>query len=145
MATKQFKISAKLVDNFKIEGQIRDHHLIVDQPKLAGGNNEGPSPLEYNCFSLAACVLSIGQIIAKQKRITLRNFEATVISELDPDVYMGKNKELRSGFTGFKVLTKIDADMSIEEKKAFLEEIDLRCPVSENLQHSTSVTLELDQ
>jgi uncharacterized OsmC-like protein len=69
MAKKQFEISAKLVENFKIESQIRDHHLIVDQPKLAGGNNEGPSPLKYNCFSLAACVLSIGQIIAKQNQI----------------------------------------------------------------------------
>jgi putative redox protein len=145
MATKKFEISAKLVENFKIESQIRDHHLVVDQPKLAGGNNDGPSPLEYYCLSLAACVLSIGQIIAKQKRIKLRNFEATVISELDPDVYMGKNTELRAGFNGFKVVTKIDADMSVEEKKAFLEAIDLRCPVSENLQHVTPVTIELDQ
>jgi putative redox protein len=80
-----------------------------------------------------------------RNRIKLRNFEATVISEIDPDVYMRKNKELRSGFTGFKILTKIDADMSTEEKKAFLEEIDLRCPVSENLQHVTPVILELDQ
>jgi uncharacterized OsmC-like protein len=144
MATfKKLEISAKLVDNFKIESQIRDHRVIIDQPPQGGGKNEGPSPLEFLCMSLAACVVTVGQIIAKQKRIKLRNLEATVKSEIDTEVYMGKSRENRSGFLNLKVLTKIDADLSLDEKKAFLEEIDRRCPVSENLQHTTPVTLEI--
>ncbi|OAD23001.1 OsmC family protein [Candidatus Thiomargarita nelsonii] len=146
MATmKKLEIGAKLVDNFKFESHIRNHQFIIDQPPKAGGKDEGPSPLEYLCLSLAACVVTVGQIMAKQKRIKLRNIEAKVEAEVDSDVFMGKGQEHRAGFLGFKILTKIDADMSLEEKKAFLKELDSRCPISENLQHTTPVTLEVDE
>jgi uncharacterized OsmC-like protein len=140
---KKLEVSAKLVQDFKIISQIRDHQITIDQPPLGGGKNEGPSPLEVACLSLAACVITVGQIIARQKRIVLRNLEAHVEAEIDPDVYMGKNKELRPGFISYKVFTKIDADLSSDEKKEFLEEIDSRCPISENLQNVTPVYLEL--
>ena len=48
-------------------------------------------------------------------------------------------------FMSIKVLTKIDADMTLEEKQAFLAEIDHRCPVSENLQNTTPLVLELEE
>jgi len=146
MATlKKIEVSASLVDNFKITGQIRNHQVIVDQPPQGGGNDEGPAPLEFMCLSLAACIITVGQIIARQKRIKLHDIQARVEAEIDADIFMGKNQENRAGFFGFKVLTKIDADMSVEEKKAFLEEIDSRCPVSENFQNITPVSLVLDQ
>ncbi len=146
MATiKQVQVSAQLVENFKIESQIRNHRVIVDQPPQGGGQDEGPAPLEYMCLSLAACVVTIGQIMAKQKRINLRDLKARVEGEVDADIFMGKSEENRAGFLKIKVLTKIDADMTLEEKKAFLAELDHRCPVSENLQNTTPVVLELEE
>jgi uncharacterized OsmC-like protein len=35
---------------------VRDHQLTVDQPVEAGGDNEGPTPVELFVVSLAACV-----------------------------------------------------------------------------------------
>lgn len=146
MATiKTVKINANLVENFKIESQIRNHHIIIDQPPAGGGQDEGPAPLEFTCLSLAACVITIGQIIARQKRIKLRNIETQVEAQIDADVFMGKSQDNRAGFLEVKVLTKIDADLTLEEKKALLEEIDSRCPVSENLQNVTPVILELQE
>jgi uncharacterized OsmC-like protein len=142
---KKLVISAKLVQDFKIVSNIRDHQVIVDQPPLGGGNDEGPSPLEFACLSLSACVVTIGQIIARQKRINLRGIEARVEAEIDPDVYMGKTKDSRCGFTSYKVFAKVDADISEEEKTSFLEEIDSRCPISENLQNTTPVQFELEK
>ena len=142
---KKLEISAKLAQDFKIESQIRDHHVVVDQPPAGGGNNEGPSPLEFACLSLAACVITIGQIIARQRRINLKGIESRVEAEIDPDVYMGKNRDNRPGFISYKVFTKIDADLSLGEKTKFLEEIDSRCPISENLQHITPVQMELEE
>ncbi|MCK5524600.1 MAG: OsmC family protein [Thiomargarita sp.] len=142
---KKIEVSAALVDNFKFESKIRNHRIIIDQPPQGGGKDEGPSPLEFACLSLAACVLTVGQIVAKQKRIKLRNFDVRVESEVDSDGFMGKSKENRVGFFGYKIIAKIDADISLEEKKAFLEEVDHRCPISENLQNNTPVTVELEE
>lgn len=142
---KKIEVTANLVENFKIACKVRDHEVIVDQPPLGGGNNEGPSPLEFACLSLAACVITIGQIIARQNRIDLKGMEARVEAVIDPDVYMGKSQDSRTGFISYEVFTKIDADLSVDEKIRFLEEIDSRCPISENLQHTTSVQLTLDR
>ncbi|MGW6268406.1 MULTISPECIES: OsmC family protein [unclassified Streptomyces] len=35
---------------------VRDHELTVDQPVEAGGDNDGPTPVELFVASLAACV-----------------------------------------------------------------------------------------
>ena len=143
MAKKTIAVSAALTGNFRVESEIRGHRVVVDQPVAAGGDNGGPSPLEFACLSLAACVVSIGQIIAKQRRIALRGLTATVEAEVEPDVYMGKSTAERAGFLGYRVIVGIDADLTEGEKQALLEEIDRRCPVSENLQHLTPVVLEL--
>ena len=141
---KKIEVSANLLENFKIVSKVRDHEVIVDQPPLGGGNNEGPSPLEFACVSLAACIITIGQIIAREQRIDLKGMEARVEAEIDPDIYMGKKQDGRCGFITYEVFTKIDADLSPDEKIKFLEEIDSRCPISENLQHTTPVQLKLD-
>jgi uncharacterized OsmC-like protein len=37
----------------------------------------------------------------------------------------------------------VDADMTDEEKTAFIHEVDARCPVSENLLNATPVNVQL--
>ncbi|MFR0354706.1 OsmC family protein [Streptomyces sediminimaris] len=37
---------------------VRDHELTVDQPLEAGGDNDGPTPVELFVASLASCVAS---------------------------------------------------------------------------------------
>jgi len=141
MATiKTVKASAKLLEQFKLEGKIRDHVFYADQPTQMGGTDAGPAPLEYMMFSLAACVVTVGQIMAKQQRIGLRGLEVNVEGEVDTEVFMGKSQNNRAGFIGIRVITKIDADMTLEEKQQFLEAIDRRCPVSDNLKQITPVS-----
>jgi uncharacterized OsmC-like protein len=144
MATvKQTQVEAKLGPKFKIESQIREHKLYVDQPANAGGENAGPTPLEYLFLSLAGCIATIGRIVARQKRIELRGMTVKVEGELDIEVLMGKPSEKRAGFTGVKVIADIDADISKEEKEKFLHEVDRRCPVSENIRNVTPMQFEV--
>jgi uncharacterized OsmC-like protein len=140
MATmKKVNVEAKTLENMKIEVTARDHKLMIDQPKAGGGNDSGPTPLEYLFFSLAGCIGTIGTIIAKQKRIDLRGISVKVEGNLDLEVLMGKSKENRAGFQEIKVITDIDADMSREEKEKFLHEIDERCPISDNIANTTAI------
>ena len=146
MATmKKVQVEVKLGDKFKTEVRIRDHALYVDQPPANGGEDAGPTPLEYLLISLAGCFGAIGRIIANQKKIALRSMEVSVEGELDLDVLLGKNQQGRAGFSQIDVAVKIDADMSAEEKKSFLEEIDHRCPISDNLVKTSSVSIELTE
>lgn len=139
MAIKLVSVEASQVEGFKIEAKSRQHVSIVDQPVAGGGVDAGPTPLEYLFISLAACIATIGHIVAKQRRLPIRNISVRVEGEVDTDVFMGKSTEGRAGFTGIRVHTTIDGDMSQAEKEAFLHDVDARCPISDNVKNLTPV------
>jgi uncharacterized OsmC-like protein len=93
--------------------------------------------------ALAGCIASIARLAAHQKKIALRGMEVTVEGELDVDTLLGKSQQNRAGFPGITVRAKIDADLTDEQKRVFLEEVDKRCPVSDNLRQLTTVTTEV--
>ncbi len=139
MTIKTVSIDAIQLDGFKIETRSRQHVALVDQPIAGGGTDSGPTPLEYLFVSLASCIVTIGHIIARQRRLPVRKIEVHVEGELDTDVLMGKSTEVRAGFSGIRVHTKIDADMTQEEKEQFLRDIDARCPISDNIHKLTQI------
>lgn len=142
MAKKSVVVEAKLTDKFLIESDIRGHKVVIDQPANAGGGDTGPTPLELVFASLAGCIGTIGRIVAMQQRIELRGLEIKVEGELDTDGLLGKPIDGRVGFEGITITVGVDADMSQEEKEAFLREVDRRCPVSENLLNATPITVK---
>lgn len=142
---KTVQISAALGEKFAIELGARNFKMIIDQPVGMGGDNEGPTPLEYFFFSLAGCICTIGRIIANQKKIDLKGMEIRVEGDLETDVLLGKNQVERAGFQDIRVYTKIDAPMTKEEKEAFLKEIDARCPISDNIEHTSSIKLIIEE
>ena len=139
MPIKTVTVEAIQVDGFKIETKSRKHIAFVDQPVAGGGTDSGPTPLEYLFVSLAGCIVTIGHIVAKQQHLVVRKIEVYVEGDLDTDVLMGKNTNVRAGFSGIRVHSKIDADMSQQEKEQFLREIDARCPISDNIHSQTPI------
>jgi uncharacterized OsmC-like protein len=83
-------------------------------------------------------------IIAKQERIDLKAFSVEVEADIDTDFLMGKTTEGRAGFTEIRVNAHIDADMTEDEKKAFLEKVDARCPISDILANKSSLVFKVD-
>lgn len=143
MALKTVVVESKLGKKFAIESDIRGHKVVIDQPANAAGTDTGPTPLELMFASLAGCIGTIGRIVAMQKRIELRGMDIKVEGPLDTDGLLGKPIDGRVGFEGITITVAVDADMTDEEKKAFLHEVDARCPVSENLLNATPVSVKL--
>lgn len=143
MAVKTVTVESVLTEKFVIESDIRGHKVVIDQPANAGGSDAGPTPLELVFASLAGCIGTIGRIVAMQKRIDLRGMKIKVEGDLDTDGLLGKPIDGRVGFAGITVTVDVDADMTDEEKEAFIHEVDRRCPVSENLLNATPITAKL--
>jgi uncharacterized OsmC-like protein len=141
MAVKTVKIESKLDSKFKIESTVSGHQIVVDQPAAAGGSGAGPTPLEYLFVSLAGCIGTIGRIVAMQKRLDVRGMTVSVEGDLNVDGLLGKPSDDPVGFSEIRVHADIDADMSAEEKEAFIHEADARCPVSWNLLNASKVVV----
>lgn len=143
MAGKRISVVASMGGDYAIKADIRDHRVVVDQPKAGGGTDLGPTPLEYFLFSLAGCVGSIARIAAAQQKIDLRGMQVTVEGDLNPAGLLGKPSEDRVGFQTIQISAEIDADLSEEQKQRFLDEVCARCPLHDNIHYETHVSHHL--
>jgi uncharacterized OsmC-like protein len=144
LAKKFVKVNMNLQEKFRIEGVSGNHKVIVDQPKSGGGEDAGPAPLEYFLFGLGGCMLALGQIQLRRRRIKAREFSLTIEGQLDIDGLMGRDPDKRSGFEIIKVKARLDADIDEKEKMEILEEVEKRCPVADNVINKSIIELELD-
>lgn len=142
-ALKTVKITATGPDGWVVKTTAGKHEAFIDQPEAMGGTDSAPTPLDYVFIALGGCLVTIAKIVAGQRKIALRSVEAEVSGEIDLAVLRGQNTEDRAGFQSITATVKIDADLTDEEKKEFLEEVDRRCPVSDNLIKTTPVTVNL--
>lgn len=145
MPVKTVVIEATLDKKYKMESVIDNHTIVIDQPQKSGGTNAGPDPLSYFLLSLAGCIGAIARIIANQKKIKLRSMKLKVQGDLDTDVLLGKNASDRAGFAGIDVNVSMDSDMNAEEQKAFIDEVNSRCPISENISNTTTVSVNVQK
>lgn len=142
MAISKVSVNAVINNGYRIDVNA-SHSFVIDQPLAAGGTNKGPNPLEIFLSSLAACICTLGRIIADQRNIKLRGIDVTTEGDIDKDFLMGKTNVGRPGFTEIRTFVKIDADMTIEEKNEFLHEIERRCPIADNIALTSKVLSEV--
>ena len=142
MPAKTVDVELKQGSGFRTECKAGRHTLIIDQPTPAGAD-AGPTPLEFQLLALGGCVAAIGRIVANQKKLAIRGMEVTVEGDINTDGLLGKPTEERTGFSAIRARVKIDADMSDAEKEQFLHAVDARCPISDNLQTTTPVSVVL--
>jgi len=117
MSIKTVHVDATQINGFKIETHSRQHIALVDQPIADGGSDSGPTPLEYLFIALAGCLITTSHIIAKQRHLSLRGIEMHIEGNLDIDGLLGKNRQVRAGFSGIRVHVNLDAEMNQSEKK----------------------------
>ncbi|MBM3858948.1 MAG: OsmC family protein [Verrucomicrobia bacterium] len=143
MPAKTIQVEIVQANSFRTECRAGQHTVIIDQPAVAGGTDAGPTPLDYQLIALGGCIAAIGRIIVNQRKLPVRGFRVGVTGELNTDRLLGKAATAPVGFSAIQANVSIDADMTPAEKEKLLHEIDERCPISDNLQHATPVSVTL--
>ncbi|WP_333608879.1 OsmC family protein [Arsukibacterium sp.] len=140
---KTATVNASMNDGFAISSSIDGHKVMIDQPVAAKGSGTGPTPLQMMLFAIGGCIGTIGRIAAFQQKISMRSMQVTVEGDYNPAGLLGKETDDRVGFTEIRISAEIDADLSDEQKQAFLDEVCRRCPLHDNLSHGTRVVHSL--
>lgn len=141
MAKSTMKLSTEVQEGFKTTVKA-SHEFYIDQPK-PGGSDSAPNPLEYFLSTLGGCICAIGRIIANQKKLNVRGIYVDIEGDIDKDFLLGQTTEGRAGFTEIRSFVKIDADMSLSEKEEFLEEIEKRCPIADNMANTSNLIAKI--
>ena len=116
--------------------------MIIDEPPTLGGTDHGPTPVLHLLVTQAGCLNVTGHEIAKQKGLTLNGMELKIEGVMNPRAFIGCSFEERAGFQQTQVT--VDADMpgaTQDEIDVWLEETENRCPVTDNVQANTPITV----
>jgi putative redox protein len=108
---------------YKHDLEVREHHLIADEPEKTGGDNTGPSPQELLAASLASCTAVTIEMYARRKGWDIGDIAVEVNYE----------PAQRGSPTKFEMSVKLPKELP-EEQRERLMQIGCRCPVHRTLE-----------
>ena len=98
----------------------RGHEIFIDLPEQKGGENIAPTALELCVMSMAGCVSTIFNLLAKKMRIDFEKLEVEVFAEQENNA---------PTITDVCCVVKIKTDSSEEKVTGCLEKAIETCPV----------------
>jgi len=143
--TVSFGVSAESRTETHTVVEARDFTFSVDEPTDMGGTNAGPNPVEYLLGALAGCLNVVGHQIAAEMDIEMKTIEIDIEGDLDPRKFMGQAEEPRAGYQTVDVTLTAETDADDETLGEWLEAVEERCPVSDNISNATPVAFTVDR
>ncbi len=138
-----FTASGSSENPTKLNIQTREFKFVVDEPTALGGTDHGPNPVEYVLGSLAGCLNVVGHVVAKEMEMPLNGITISIEGDLDPARFMGMSDATRAGYKEIRVGITPDSSADEATKAQWLQAVEDRCPVSDNLKNPTNVDIAL--
>lgn len=143
MENLTFRIRAHSENPTKTVVKARSFEMTIDEPADLGGTNAGANPVEYILAALSGCLNVMCHLVAKEMNFELRGVELKLSGSLNPDKLFGKETTDRAGYKTISVEITPDTDADDETLAKWLQTVESRCPVSDNLSHPTPVHISL--
>ncbi|HVR97487.1 MAG TPA: OsmC family protein [Thermoanaerobaculia bacterium] len=123
--------------------ETRSFKIFMDEPPELGGRDGAPSPLEYILAAHGGCLSYMTFFIGKELGIEVKGTEIDIKASLDPAKFAGTNRSVRAGYQAFHVTIQVDADATPEQLEKLRNEVEARCPVSDNIANATPIHISL--
>ncbi len=125
----------------KFVANSRTFSFIVDEPPTLGGTDHGANPVEYLLAGFAGCLNVVAHLVAKEQGINLKSLKISVDGDINPARLLGLSTDDRAGFQSLRVHLIPDTDATPVALKKWLETVEDRCPVRDNLANHTPLHL----
>ncbi|MFB6353279.1 MAG: OsmC family protein [Halobacteriales archaeon] len=102
------------------------------------------NPVEYFLGSVLACLNSTGTMVARDMDLDIEALEMRVEGDVDYSRYKGEPSTARPGLQSLAVSLSVTADADEATLETWLERVEDRCPVTDNVEHETDLEVELD-
>ena len=142
MSTKTVTIYGRSKRDEQFLIKTESHDIRISKNKNHADLN-APSPIEYLLAGYAGCINAVGTLVAKELKIDFRTLQVDVSGEIDVDKFYGRETTARAGFSRIKVVIKLEADIKRKQLENWLEIVESRCPVYDNLINPTPIEVEL--
>jgi len=136
------RVVATNTDGLRAEVRARGFEFIVDEPRSAGGTEQGPTPYDHIAAALASCTVLTLRMYADRKGWPLEEARAEVFHE---KVHAEDCEQCEHGEGDIGLLTRrltLTGDLDGDQRERLLRIAD-RCPVHRTLEGHIEVHTEL--
>jgi uncharacterized OsmC-like protein len=125
---KTVKAEGQWKGQFRTDLDVRDFRFVTAEPEKIGGNNEGPTPMEYVLGALNGCLGVVVELVAKEQGIPLHDLKISSTGLVDQRGLFG-TADVSPQFQSVDVVVRL-ATSAPSAKLATLQQQALkRCPV----------------
>jgi len=135
----KFSISATSETPTRTQVKARNFTMYVDEPPQVGGEDKGANPVEYMLAALAGCLNVVGHMVAEEMNIKLDGLTIDIEGILNPAKFQGKSDAERAGYKEINVTIRAKTNAPDDVLKKWIETVESRCPVSDNIANPTPV------
>lgn len=115
-----------------------------DEPPVLLGTNKAPNAVEAVLSALASC-LSVGFAYnAAAKGITIESLQFDLEGDLDLRGFLGISEQVRAGYEGIHVTTRIKSNASTDQLKELAAYVERTSPVLDIISNPVPVTISLE-
>ena len=118
----------------RFAAQVRSHRVLVDQPERAGGQDEGPMPIEMLGVSLGTCVALYVQQFLESRKLPYQGMRVEVAQH-------GAANPSRLGEFVVRVVLPEEIPAHYAE---LLERVARSCPAHHTLELGARVSMEIE-
>jgi len=138
----EVRVKLPLKEGFRTQITAGQHQLIADEPKEAGGTDEGPSPYDLLLAALGACTAMTLKMYVERKKLPLTDVEVLLsFDRIHIDDCESCVKEERLNDQEVQHISRliyVTGDVTEEQKERLLY-IAGRCPVHVTLHSNPHV------
>lgn len=142
-------LNVKIEGNAKSATQLnvnaRKFSLVVDEPPVFGGTDNGANPVEYLLAAYAGCINVVAHLTARELGIEVKSMKIEISGDLNPAKFAGEPDAERAGFKNIDVEFNPESDASPELTQKWIKVIKERCPVNDNLANPTPLSFNLKE
>lgn len=144
MADQKFNAVVEAQDGLTMTCKSSNFEITLDEPKSLGGNNEGMNPVECLLNAIGACKGIVARSFAKGHNVDITNMRIEVEGTLNPDGFMGKDKDAKIGFSSIVTNYYFESEEDEAKLEKFIEFIDRTCPVIDTIVNAPSLDSKLN-
>lgn len=136
-----FTIDAEAETATKTRVETRGFEFVIDEPETLGGEDAAPTPVEYLIGAWAGCLNVVANKVAQERDIEIRNLQIDITGDLDPRRFLGQAADPRAGYQTLQVELDVETDADEATLEEWLEAVESRCPISDNLVNPTPTNI----
>jgi uncharacterized OsmC-like protein len=107
------------MDKLFADGREGQHEqpfeLDNDEPRLIGGEDTAPTPVEYVLHALAGCLTTTMVYHASVQGVVIESVESFTEGDIDVRGFFGLSDEVRKGFNQVRVRMQVKSEASVEQ------------------------------